>query len=406
MANGMIQSVLDETIRKCLTLVERAGFESFDPFDALTSPLVYRITRKASIAQRLAIQINRRSPVNFRPILGIRQKRHPMALSHMVRAYVLLSQFNRNALYHKHINDLLDCLQTMAIGRTEQVGWGLDYPYATRFARVDANTPNLFTTVNVANSFLEAAALFGKHEWIKTATHAAGFIIEQLGFVEEGDSIWFRYYPGQNIPVFNVTALMAAFLTRLSSLTHQTFYDSIISRACLFLAKWQNQDGSWFYARERNGEWIDGFHTAYVLQSLRSVYSLRPTSSIQDSLNRGLVFYKAHLLNADGLPKYYSSSTYPIDSQNCAQALETLTELSIDYPECLDLASKAFITSRKFLFRDRGDEGYFILSRGRVLTNRLYSLRWAQAPMIVAMLSLRRAINDTRHSLKEVNHYD
>jgi hypothetical protein len=388
MTNEMIELVLDETLRKCLTFIEFAGFESFDPFDALASPLLYRITRKGSMVQRLAIQVNRRSPFNFRPILGITQRRHPMALSHMVRAYVLLSQFARTAIYNKYINDLLDCLQTMAIGEGNQLGWGLNFPYATRFTRVDANTPNLFTTVNVASSFLEAGELLGKQEWINTARNAVAFVIEQLGFVEEGDSIWFRYYPGQEIPVFNVTAMMAAFLTRLSGLTHQTHYDSIISRACLFLAKGQNADGSWFYARSCKGKWIDGFHTAYIIQALDIVNSRYPGIQMQNVLFQGKEFYRTNLFTSSGMPKQYSDKAFPIDGQNCAQAIETLAAISRHYPDCLPLAYKAFAGSYAALFRDLGDKGYFILERRRFIRNRLYSLRWVQAPMIVAMARL------------------
>jgi hypothetical protein len=276
----------------------------------------------------------------------------------------------------------------MAIGQNDQLGWGLNYPYATRFTTADENTPNLFTTVNVASSFLEAAELLGKQEWISTAKNAATFIFEQLGFVEEGDSIWFRYYPGQNIPVFNVTALMAAFLTRLSRLTHQNIYDSIISRACLFLAKSQNEDGSWFYARNSRGKWIDGFHTAYIIQSLDFVHSVYPELRMENVLARGKDFYCIKLFTSSGMPKHYSHKAFPIDGQNCAQAIETLATISPHYPECLPLAFKAFVTSKAALFRDLGDKGYFILERRRFLSNRLYSLRWVQAPMIVAMARL------------------
>ena len=189
---------------------------------------------------------------------------------------------------------------------------------------------------------------------------------------------------------------MAAFLARLSDLTHETLYDPLISGACSFLAKWQNDDGSWFYARNHKGKWIDGFHTAYVLQSLKIIHHLRPESAIQDSLRRGLEFYVTNMFTPDGLPKYYAHSTYPIDSQNCAQSVETLAELSLEFPECLDLAYDAFLASRQVLFRDFGDIGYFILRRGRIIRNQLYSLRWAQAPMVLAMISLQ-LVTDTTH---------
>jgi len=109
---------------------------------------------------------------------------------------------------------------------------------------------------------------------------------------------------------------------------------------------------------------------------------------MENVLARGKEFYRIELFTSSGLPKHYSHKAFPIDGQNCAQAIETLATISPHYPECLPLAYKAFVQSKSALFRDLGDKGYFILERRRFLSNRLYSLRWVQAPMIVAMARL------------------
>jgi hypothetical protein len=44
------------------------------------------------------------------------------------------------------------------------------------------------------------------------------------------------------------------------------------------------------------------------------------------------------------------------------------------------------------LFRESAsDAGYFMLSRGRLLVNRLPAVRWGQAPMLLALLSTQAA---------------
>ena len=54
--------------------LERDDFAGYDPYDALSSPLLRRVARRGDCAAR-AIQGLKRSPVNLRPLLGVPRRR-------------------------------------------------------------------------------------------------------------------------------------------------------------------------------------------------------------------------------------------------------------------------------------------------------------------------------------------
>src|SRR4051794_15825566 len=65
---------------------EAEAWESWDPFDALASPLLRRLPNGRPLPRQLAIQGVKRSPVNLRPILRIPRLRHIKGLALVVSA--------------------------------------------------------------------------------------------------------------------------------------------------------------------------------------------------------------------------------------------------------------------------------------------------------------------------------
>ena len=96
-------------------------------------------------------------------------------------------------------------------------------------------------------------------------------------------------------------------------------------------------------------------------------------------------FYKAHLFEADGRPKYFHDKTYPVDIQCAAQAIDTLATLAEDDPECLLLAMKVAEWTIDNMQAKDGHFFYRDLGWKKVQTPMLH---WGQGTMVKALAVL------------------
>src|SRR5437870_10146354 len=69
--------------------VEEHNYEAYEPFDGLSSPL-RRLTRRSLLLDRLLQQVGRQSPVNLRPLLGIRSLPSTKGRGYMAAGYLTL----------------------------------------------------------------------------------------------------------------------------------------------------------------------------------------------------------------------------------------------------------------------------------------------------------------------------
>ena len=135
---------------------------------------------------------------------------------------------------------------------------------------------------------------------------------------------------------------------------------------------------------------MDGFHSGYVLESL--AIGLDAGHDVERALQRGAAHYLTTMFTPDDIPRYTNRTTYPIEVQNCAQAIQTLARLAPFVPEARTRAPRVAARVTEQLFRltrhAPRTEGYFMMSRGRLFTNRLAAIRWGQAPMLLALAHL------------------
>ncbi len=65
----------------------------------------------------------------------------------------------------------------------------------------------------------------------------------------------------------------------------------------------QRPDGSWWYAEEPKYHWIDNFHTGYNLDSLKCYIESTGDDTYRDAMTRGLELLQAPLLSRGRLPE-------------------------------------------------------------------------------------------------------
>ena len=140
------------------------------------------------------------------------------------------------------------------------------------------------------------------------------FILSDLKrTVETDEEVCFSYSPVDDTRIFNANLFAADTLASVGVLTGETEFCSFALRAARFVVRRQRADGSWPYGESAGQEWVDSFHTAYVLVSLRRISESCDSAEVDlnQPLKRAYEFWRERFFLADGWPKYYHDGLYP-----------------------------------------------------------------------------------------------
>ena len=74
--------------------IEREEYKGYDPYDTLNSYLPFGIIGKWG--KPIAIQIQKRNPINLRPLMGIKKGYNPKAMGLLLQAYCLRFKRTQN----------------------------------------------------------------------------------------------------------------------------------------------------------------------------------------------------------------------------------------------------------------------------------------------------------------------
>ncbi len=348
----------------------------YDPYDGLDSYL-FSLIKFSKILKIGLIQLNKRSPVNFRKVLGIAKNINPKAL-----ALFLLSYYERKKrgiknfgedfreLIFKNIMDLQD---------KKYYGWGYPFHWQSKsffFPKYLSNT--------VVSSFV-GMSLINYYKDLKMDSlrldleRLVDFFMNSLNKYEDSSGICLSYSPVDNTRIINTSLLAGEFLIKFyNNIDKDSKIENFINKIFKFSIDKQNFDGSWFYGIDKRYKWIDSFHTGYVLASLNEYYKFSGDLMAKRAIQKGFYYYKKKFFLRDGIVKYYYNKVYPIDIHSISQAIITIRKLENfkekGEEEILD--SIVFWTNKNMYSEKKG---YYFFQKNRFYTNKINYLRWAQA---------------------------
>ena len=133
-------------------------------------------------------------------------------------------------------------------------------------------TPTVVPTAFAARAFVEAAREFHDGEYLSVARSACDFIINDLPRCQtSSDQVCFSYAPQSDTQIFNASLMAAEVLASVGGLTGEVDLLALAEMAARYVIRQQRTDGSWTYGADRKQGWIDNFHTAFILFSLKRV---------------------------------------------------------------------------------------------------------------------------------------
>ena len=202
---------------------------------------------------------------------------------------------------------------------------------------------------------------------------------------ETGTGTCLAYDFNQFAFVHNANMLGAAALARTAKHTGNPTYSSVAHSATEYSCTRQNADGAWYYGEKSMYHWIDNFHTGYNLDSLKRYIRYTGESRWNETLSKGLAYFKNHFIEEDGCPRYYHDRRQPIDIQGAAQIIDTLAFFSEEDPSCLDLSMKV---ARWTIENMQDRDGHFYYRRYPAIVAKTPMLHWGQATMFKALAQL------------------
>ncbi|MEX3599174.1 prenyltransferase/squalene oxidase repeat-containing protein [Kocuria carniphila] len=329
-----IHSATDAALR----FARSRDYAGTDPYDGLLSPLAPLL--KGRLPRQVWVQAHKRLGDSLRSMTRV-----PRVT--MTKAMALFAMAEQRGGHTDRAHELI----TKILCTRGSGPWGYEFDVQTRWAHYLANSPNVVATVFALRA-ISAMERLGEVSpetttWLENLAHPDGF---------------FRYTEASDRLVHNGSLLAAESLAILGG------DPSLIQRAITRTVEAQASDGSWAYGEGKGLEWIDSFHTIYVLDSL---YFLKQQGyEIGDSYERGLAYWSAHCLTLDGLPVYNADEAHAShDVHNVATTVGFLAglarrgDLEID-PE----------PTIRHLLSHQGEDGGF-----RNSPKALPHMRWNQA---------------------------
>jgi hypothetical protein len=372
---------LHESISRLCAWLERNDYHGYDTFDGLNARFLRPLTFDNKFLRTLLQQGVRRFPINTRPLLGIAKSRSSKGMGFLARGFIRLHQATGNAQWQEKAEFALQWLIDNQCAGYSGACWGNHFDYQSRTFYLPKNVPTVVWTSLIGHAFLDAYEHYRKDHYLRVAASSCEHILRDLDTYSKG---------GGAIQVHNANCLAASLLARTYRYTRDESCRVLAQKAVRYTIQHQRQDSSWYYGDADNLHWVDNFHTAYVLDSLKWYIDSTGDVTYHQHLMRGYDYWKNTFFLRDGSPKYYDRKAQPLDIQCCSQAIDTFVFFSECDSEGLGMAQKIAQWTIDHL---QDPSGYFYYRRySRWLVNRTPTLHWGQATMLCALAGLHKSL--------------
>jgi hypothetical protein len=264
--------------------------------------------------------------------------RFPIADAHYAMGFAFLYESTGEVSHLEKAVHFLNVLKETRCAQFKDYGWGYPFDWVTRNGVITAQTPLITTTPYVYEAFLAVYKLDGREEWkriMESIVRHATTDIKDFKTSEAASSC--SYGPYDKGGVINASSYRAGMLTSASKVLANDDYWKIAERNLNFVLENQNADGSWPYAVDGVRDFVDHFHTCFVMKGLAKVHSLTGHKACLEALSRGVDYYLNNLFAEDGLPRPFSKAprltVYKRELYDCAECINLCLLLRDRFPK-------------------------------------------------------------------------
>lgn len=264
--------------------------------------------------------------------------RFPIADAHYAMGFTFLYQATADPACLDRATHFLDVLKETRSRDFKEYCWGYPFDWVTRNGILKQQTPLITTTPYVFEAFHQVYTVDPQDEWrevLESIARHARNDIKDFKTSERASSC--SYTPYGLGGVINAAAYRAFLLTSASKVFSNDDYWDVAERNLNFVLESQNPDGSWCYAVDGVRDFVDHYHTCFVMKALAKIHTLTGHEGCLEALSRGVEYYRNNLFDLDGLPRPFSKAprltVYKRELYDCAECINLCLLLRDRFPQ-------------------------------------------------------------------------
>jgi len=326
---------LQESIRRFVAWLDSYGETSYD-FQSFYASDIGRRAKALYYRRRLlgtlavAPMVISEAFVPSARALFWKRQRFPIADAHYAMGFAFLFEFFGDVQYYRRAVHFLEILQKTRCPGFAHYCWGYPFNWEGYEGTVKEETPLISTLPYVYEAFRKVYRIDANPTWLEIMRSIAQHAFEAYRDFEtspNASACGYDPYAEQG-GVINASAYRAFLLTQAAADFDDERYGKVAERNLNFVIQSQNADGSWYYAVDRKRDFIDHFHTCFVLKALAKIELLTNNPECTKAIGRGTDYYVKNLFDEEGLPKPFSRRP----------RITVYRREQYDYAECINLA--------------------------------------------------------------------
>jgi hypothetical protein len=236
-------------------------------------------------------------------------QRFPIADAHYAMGFAYLAQALGSDKYYRRAVHFLEVLKETRCSGYDHYCWGYPFHWETRLGTMTEGTPLITTLPYAYEAFLQVYQIDRDRKWLAIMESIAEHAHKDYhDFITSEDASSCSYNPDPKDAggVINASAYRAFLLTRAGLDFSREDYRRVAERNLNFVLESQNADGSWYYSTDGERDFVDHFHTCFVLKALAKIEALTGNPRCTEAIERGVDYYVNNLFDHEGLPKPFS----------------------------------------------------------------------------------------------------
>jgi uncharacterized protein YyaL (SSP411 family) len=262
----------------------------------------------------------------------------PIASAHYAMGFAYLYEATGEKTYLEKAIHFLEVLRKTRCPGFKEFCWGYPFDWVTLNGTITTETPLITTTPYVYEAFLQVHKLQPRDQWrevLESIVRHATTDIKDFKWSETAFTC--SYTPHDKGLVVNPSAYRSSMLTSAAKFFGREDLLKIARGNLNFVLESQNADGSWPYAKDGVRNFVDHFHTCFVMKALAKIHALTAEARVLDALKRGVDYYLNNLFAEDGMPRPFSKAprltVYKRELYDSAECINLCLLLRTHFPQ-------------------------------------------------------------------------
>jgi hypothetical protein len=256
--------------------------------------------------------------------------RFPIADAHYAMGFAYLYQAVKIEKYYDMAVHFLDELIDSRSPGYQNYCWGYPFNWVTRNGTYPANTPFITSTPYMYEAFASVYQIDKEQKWLNIMHSIAEHALHDIKDFPTGPdaaSCTYSPLPGETGGVINASAYRALLLNSAFRDFNKPEYRDTAMNNLNFVISSQQVNGAWYYAMDDVRDFVDHYHTCFVLKALVKTQQMTGDDRFDECINKGVEYYTNNLFDDDHLPKPFSKPP----------RLTVYKKELYDYAECINI---------------------------------------------------------------------